>query len=141
MKEFILENWKTGLWILFASGFVFEITPIKIKPLSALLKWIGKNLNKDVRDDISKLEVKVDCVKNDMQSHTVESQRRDILNYASELRNGEKKTEEHFAYIMKLHDRYEEYTKRNKIKNSQADLAYEYILDMYKKCRDGDGFL
>jgi protein subunit release factor A len=141
MKEFILENWKTGLWILFASGFVFEITPIKIKPLSALLKWIGKNLNKDVRDDISKLEVKVDCVKNDMQSHTVESQRRDILNYASELRNGEKKTEEHFVYIMKLHDRYEEYTKRNKIKNSQADLAYEYILDMYKKCRDGDGFL
>ena len=126
---------------MFASGFVFEITPIKIKPLSALLKWIGKNLNKDVRDDISKLEVKVDCVKNDMQSHTVESQRRDILNYASELRNGEKKTEEHFAYIMKLHDRYEEYTKRNKIKNSQADLAYEYILDMYKKCRDGDGFL
>ena len=126
---------------MFASGFVFEITPIKIKPLSALLKWIGKNLNKDVRDDISKLEVKVDCVKNDMQSHTVESQRRDILNYASELRNGEKKTEEHFAYIMKLHDRYEEYTKRNKIKNSQADLAYEYILDMYKKCRNGDGFL
>ena len=126
---------------MFASGFVFEITPIKIKPLSALLKWIGKNLNKDVRDDISKLEVKVDCVKNDMQSHTVESQRRDILNYASELRNGEKKTEEHFVYIMKLHDRYEEYTKRNKIKNSQADLAYEYILDMYKKCRDGDGFL
>lgn len=141
MSEQILEYIKYGVWILFGSGVIFEITPIKIKPISKILKWIGKKLNEGVREDISKLQIKVDCVKNDMQSHTVESQRRDILNFANELRNGEKKTEEHFSYIMKLHDRYEEYTKRNKIKNSQADLAYEYILDMYKQCRDGDGFL
>jgi len=141
MSEQVLEYIKYGFWILFGSGIFFEITPIKIKPISRILKWIGKSLNKDVRDDIFKLEVKVINIQKDLQDHTVESQRRDILNFANELRNGEKKTEEHFAYIMKLHDRYEEYTKRNKIKNSQADLAYEYILDMYKKCRDGDGFL
>jgi len=141
MSEQVLEYIKYGFWILFGSGIFIEITPIKVKPFSSLLKWIGKNLNKDVRDDISKLQIKVIDIQKDMQSHTVESQRRDILNFASELRNGEKKTEEHFAYIMKLHDRYEEYTKLNKIKNSQADLAYEYILDMYKQCRDGDGFL
>ena len=141
MSEQILEYIKYGVWILFGSGVFIEITPLKIKPFSNLLKWIGKNLNKYVIDDISKLQTKVDSVKDDLQNHTVESQRRDILNFANELRNGEKKTEEHFSYIMKLHDRYEEYTKRNKIKNSQADLAYEYILDMYKQCRDGDGFL
>lgn len=141
MSEQVLEYIKYGFWILFGSGIFFEITPIKIKPISGILKWIGKSLNKDVRDDIFKLEVKVINIQKDLQDHTVESQRRDILNFANELRNGEKKTEEHFSYIMKLHDRYEEYTKRNKIKNSQADLAYEYILDMYKKCRDGDGFL
>ena len=141
MSEQVLEYVKYGFWILFASGIFFEITPIKIKPISGILKWIGKSLNKDVRDDIFKLEVKVINIQKDLQDHTVESQRRDILNFANELRNGEKKTEEHFSYIMKLHDRYEEYTKQNKIKNSQADLAYEYILDMYKQCRDGDGFL
>ena len=42
MKEFILENWKTALWILFASGFIFEITPIKFSPISMLLNWIEK---------------------------------------------------------------------------------------------------
>jgi protein subunit release factor A len=141
MNNQIWEYVKYGLWILFGSGILLEITPIKINPISSVLGWIGNKLNKSVKDEISQLNKDVKEVKSDLQEHTVESQRRDILNFANELRLGLKKTEEHFNYIMKLHDRYEKYTEANNIKNSQADLAFEYITLKYKEFRDSNSFL
>jgi hypothetical protein len=141
MNEEIFEYLKYGFWILFGSGFLFEIAPIKFSPISFVLGWIGNKLNKDVKDEISQIKKDVSDVKLDLQEHTVESQRRNILDFANELRLGERKTEEHFNYIMSLRDRYEKYTEANNIKNSQADLAFEYIQSKYKECRDNNSFL
>lgn len=140
MNEQVLEYIKYGLWILFGSGLLFEITPIKIKPISFILSGIGKRLNRDVKEDINKLKTEVKTIGKDLQDHTVESQRRDILNFANALSRGERKTEEHFNYILAIHDRYEKYTEQNKIKNSQADLAFEYISSMYQECRKNNSF-
>lgn len=140
MNEQVLEYIKYGLWILFGSGLLFEITPIKIKPLSFILSGIGKRLNKDVKENISKLQADIEFVRKDLQDHTVESQRRDILNFANALSRGERKTEEHFNYILAIHDRYEKYTEQNKIKNSQADLAFNYISSMYQEYRKNNSF-
>lgn len=147
MKEFILENWKTGLWILFASGFVFEITPIKIKPLSFILSGIGKRLNKDVKEDINKVQkdvevvrTDVEVVRKDLQSHTIDGQRRDILNFSNKLMVNGYRTKEDFDYIISLYDSYENYLERNNLENGKVDLAMEYIKKKYKECMDNNSF-
>jgi len=140
MNEFILENWKYAFWILFCSGFVFEIAPIKFSPITLFLGWLGKKLNRDVKKDILQLQTDIKSVQLDLQDHKVESQRRDILNFADKLMRGEQKTKENFDSIIKLHDEYEKYIKQNNIKNGQTDLAFKYISDKYQECMDSNSF-
>lgn len=140
MKEFILENWKYAFWILFCSGFVFEIAPIKFSPISTFLGWLGKKLNRDVKKDILQLQTDIKSVKSDLQCHKIESQRRDILNFADKIMRGEQKTKENFDSIIKSHDEYEIYIKQHNIENGQITLAFEYISDKYKECRDSNSF-
>lgn len=141
MNEQVLEYIKYGFWILFGSGLIFEITPVKIKPLSWLFKWIGKVMTSDIKKDIKQLGTKVDGVQNDLQNHVVESQRRDILTFANELMRGERKSYEEFRNVIKLHDRYEKYLEEKGFENGQTTLAYDYIEKRYKECQDNNSFL
>lgn len=140
MKEFILENWKYAFWILFASGFVFEIAPIKFSPITSFLGWLGKKLNRDVKNDILQVKTKVDEVQFDLQSHKVESWRRDILNFSNSLMRGENKSREGFEFIILTHDNYEEYLKVHKLDNGQVSLAYDYIKERYQDCIKNNSF-
>ncbi len=137
----ILEYIKWGLWILFGSGVLFEIAPIKISPISTILGWIGNKLNRDVKKDITELQKNIGCLKSDLQEHKVESQRRDILDFADELIQGQKKTKENFNNIISLHDKYEKYINENGIENGQVDLAFLFISEKYKECQIDNGFL
>jgi len=137
----ILEYIKWGLWILFGSGFIFEIAPIKFRPISLILGWIGNKLNRDVKKDITELQKNIDCLKSDLQEHKIESQRRDILDFADELIQGQKKTKENFNNIISLHDKYEKYINENGIENGQVDLAFLFISEKYKECQIDNGFL
>ena len=142
--EQIIEYAKYTISVLAILGVVVEPTKIKIKPYSLLFKWIGEKINGELREDIKQLDEKIDTVdkkvggvKTDLQLHVVENQRRTILEFASELRKSEKKTQEDYNYILKLYDDYEEYTRANNIPNSQIDLAYEFIS---KKHNEDDCF-
>ena len=55
--KFLGNNWG---WILAAFSVLFEITPIKIHPITSLLRWIGKKLTGDIRQDIADLREDVD---------------------------------------------------------------------------------
>ena len=145
--EQIIEYAKYTISVLAILGIVVEPTKIKIKPYSLLFKWIGERINGGIREDIKQLDEKIDTVdekvdgvKTDLQLHVVENQRRTILEFASELRKSEKKTQEDYNYILKLYDDYEEYTRVNNIPNSQIDLAYEFICKQYKFYLEGDCF-
>lgn len=140
-NEQLIEYSKYILWFIFGSGIVLEITPMKIKPVSAFLRWLGKKLNGEVRKDILQLEGKVDDMQGDLQQHIIEGQRRDILNFASELMRGEIKTKEHFDSIIKLHDTYDAYLKKKDKSNGQVTLAFEYISKKYKECLCDNSFL
>mgnify|MGYP001199966206 CR=1 FL=1 len=140
MNEQIIDYIKYIFWILFGSGIFFEITPIKIKPISGLLNWIGKRLNKVIEEDISILKKKVDTVQKDLQNHTVESMRRDILTFADRLRINENKSKEEFDYIIELHDRYEKYLEDNNLENGKVELAFDYISKKYRECMENNSF-
>jgi len=140
MEKEVFEYIRYGLWILFGSGILFEISPIKFNPISLFLGWIGKKLNKDVKEDIKQLKDEVKTVQVDLQDHKVESWRRDILNFADSLSMGKLKTKENFIYIISLHDSYEKYINERGILNGQINVAFEYISKKYNECLENNSF-
>ena len=141
MNEQIIDILKYGIWIVFGSGFVLELSPVKINPLSSLLGWIGKRLNKDVKNDISQMKLDMKSVKSELQDHIIQSQRRNILNFADELMRAEKKSKENFDNIISIHDRYNKFIEENELENGQVNLAFDYISAIYKDCLINNSFL
>jgi len=138
----LLNEFKVLIGTLLGSGLVAcEITPIiKFKPITMFLNWLGKKLNKEVIDDINKLKIDVKTIQKDLQDHTVESMRRDILNFADKLRFDKLKSKEEYDYIIGLYDRYEKYLRDNNLDNGKVELAYEYITKKYKECMENNSF-
>jgi hypothetical protein len=142
MNDQIFQYLKNAFWILFGSGIVFEITPfIKINPISAILEWIGNKLNKDLKKEISQIDIQVKTLQTDLQDHKIESQRRNILDFSDELMRGKRKTKENFNNIIQLHDKYNTYIETNDLENGQVDLAFDYISKKYRECLDNNNFL
>lgn len=55
------ENFGTTIIFLLAViGTIIEITPIKINPWGALLKWAGENFNSGINKKIDKIEGRMD---------------------------------------------------------------------------------
>ena len=138
----IYENVKGIVLPLIGSGIVAcEITPIiKIKPVSMFLGWVGKKINKDLKDDIDNLKKDVRIIGKDLQDHTVESMRRDILTFSDRLRFNSSRSKEEYDYIINLYDRYEKYLEENSLDNGKVDLAYEFITKRYKECMENNSF-
>ena len=138
----IYENVKGIVLPLIGSGIVAcEITPIiKIKPVSMFLGWVGKKINKDLKDDIDNLKKDVRIIGKDLQDHTVESMRRDILTFSDRLRFNISRSKEEYDYIINLYDRYEKYLEENNLDNGKVDLAYEFITKRYKECMENNSF-
>ena len=147
MEKEIIEYVKYGVWILFGSGIIFEITPIKFSPISMFLNWLGKKMNGDMKEELSHVKDEVKTVKEevktvstDLQEHIVESQRRHILDFADELGRGEPKSKENFTNIIQLHDKYDKYIESNHLENGQVDLAFIYISKRYQECLENNNF-
>lgn len=138
----IYENIKGIVLPLIGSGIIAcEITPIiKIKPVSMFLGWVGRKMNKDVKEKLNSVEVKVDTVQVDLQNHKVESWRRDILNFADSLSLGRNKSKEQFLYIISLHDVYLKYIQEKGIINGQINVAYDYIEKKYNEHLENNSF-
>lgn len=140
MEKEVLDYVKYGVWILFGSGVVFEISPIKVNPISSLLNWIGKRMNKDMEIKITNLETRVETVQIDLQEHKVESWRRDILDFANSIMLGKSRTKEDFDNIISLHDKYENYIEEHGLENGQINLAFNYISNAYQECMKNNSF-
>jgi hypothetical protein len=141
-QEQIFQYVRYALIFIFTSGVVVEITPmIKCNPISAFLNWMGKKLNAEMKQELDKVNNKVDILQTDLQDHKVESWRRDILDFSSQLMRGEKKTQENFNYIIKIHDKYDKYIEEHSLENGQVDLAYKYISSRYQECLEKNSFL
>lgn len=126
---------------IFAVGSVFiEVSPIKINPWSALLKYIGNKMTEDLRKDVGELRDKVDNLEEKVNSGEVDRIRHDILNFANSCYHGTLHSKEEFAYIMNLHMKYCQLIDCEQ-ENGQVDVDFEYIVETYKKCVESNSFL
>lgn len=124
--------------VIAALSIFIEITPVKINPISALLRWIGKQTNKELMDKVSTLETKVGALE---KSDVVDCRVR-ILTFADEIRRGARHSKETFDQVLSDIDTYERYCKEHPdFMNNKTVAAKAKILDIYSACMDNNDFL
>lgn len=124
--------------VIAALSIFIEITPIKINPVSHLLKWIGKQFNNDLMEKVNTLEKKVLALE---ESDVVDCRVR-ILTFADEIRRHIPHSRETFDQILSDIDTYEKYCNQHPdFKNNKTVTAQSIILEVYKECFDKNNFL
>lgn len=134
-------------FVIFLSVFI-EIVPIKVNPVSAVFKWIGKVSNKDIEKKIvgisTKLEnvsERIDKIENRIDMIEINNMRTQILNFANSCMNGRKHTKEEFEHVIDLKNNYDLIINKRGFKNGRVDLAFKYMSDLYVKCLNENSFL
>lgn len=128
------------LIIAFLGVFV-EITPIKINPISSLLKYCGSKLNEDLRNDIKDMKSDIEKLDNKVDANEIDRIRWEILDFSNSCRNKRKHTRDEFLHIIELNQKYHKIIKEKGIENGQIDLEYDFIESIYKKCLENNTFL
>lgn len=124
--------------VVAALSIFIEITPVKINPISALLRWVGKQTNKDLMEKVNALETKVSALE---KSDVIDCRVR-ILTFSDEIRRGVKHSKETFDQVLSDIDTYERYcTEHPEFMNNKTVAARAKILDVYSACIDNNSFL
>ena len=125
-----------------------EITPIKINPVSTLLKFIGSNINADLKAEISAVKAEVTTTKeglekldNKVDNNEIDRIRHKILDFSNTCRNNRKHTREEFLHIIALNEKYHKILDERGETNGQIDIEYDYIESIYRKCLENNSFL
>ena len=129
--EFVFSHFTEIVLVL--SVFV-EITPIKINPISSFLRFIGKTINADLKEEVDKLALKVD-------ENSIDRIRWEILSFANSCRLGKKHTYDEFKHIIELNTKYHNIIESRGLTNGQIDLEYAYIEKIFKQCQLENKFL
>lgn len=119
--NYVIKHFNDLLAIMAMFGIVVEITPVKINPISYVLKKAGNIINADIN-------AKVDRLENYVTENHKQELRIQISNFASDLRHNEPKSESQFIAIIQLCDEY----LANKW-NSKVKLDAEFIKSEYQK--------
>lgn len=126
-------------FVIIISIFI-EITPIKVNPMSFIIKWIGDCFNRDTRDKLSSISLQLDDVSNRIDKIEINDMRSTILNFQNSC-TIRKHTREEFEHIIDLHSQYEQIIKEKGIENGRVDLAFDYISKLYEKSLEQNSFL
>ena len=97
-----LAKWLGGNWgwVIVIFCVFFEITPVKLHPISFVLGWLGKKLTGDIRKDISELREHVD-------KQRMSAIRSLVLDFSISCLNGRKHTREEFDHVIAENSDYE----------------------------------
>ena len=123
------------------SAFI-EITPIKINPVSAVLKWIGSKINGEVIDKVDKLESDIKRIEYTEGERYAKSARTRVLRFGDEIIHGVRHSKEHFDDILlDIHD-YDTYCQNHpEFENDRMQLTAMHIKETYAKCMKENSFL
>lgn len=137
-----LDNLVSGAVSLGVILSIFiEITPIKINPISMLLKFIGRNINAELKAEISAVKADVQKIDNKVDNNEIDRIRWEILDFANSCRNKHRHTREEFLHIINLNEKYHKILDERGMTNGQIDIEYEYIEGLYRKCLEENSFL
>lgn len=136
--DWLLDNWAT---ITVVVSVFFEITPIKLNPIKAVLRWIGKAINGEVILQITELKSQMNAQQKSMDYNEMDRIRWEIFDFANECRNNIRHTKDEFQHVIDLNTKYHSLLEKYGEENGVFDAEYEFILELYKKCQHENDFL
>lgn len=125
---------------VFLSLFI-EIAPIKVNPISWVLKYCGQQINADVKAEIDSLKSSLNDIDDRVVQGEIDRIRYEILSFSNSCRKKQKHTRDEFVHIIELNQKYHRLIAEKQIKNGQLDIEYEFIESVYKKCLENNSFL
>lgn len=138
-------------FIVAAFLIFFEITPIKISPLSSLLHWIGKKITSQVMEqlevikkahdeDTKQIKDRLDKQQLQIDEQSIARIRHAILGFADELRSGRSASKEKFDHIMSEDKTYEELIVKHGLQNAVYEQSFNFIRQKYHDCLVNNSF-
>ncbi len=127
-KMTVKEMLETSGGILFILSVLVQIAPIELNPWSALARYIGRALNREMMEKIE-------------EDEAITARYR-IIRFNDELRHDVKHTEEHFNQLIDDIKTYENYCQSHPdFPNGKAVFSVSNIKKIYEKCVDEDLFI
>ena len=146
--DIILDKLPTILLLL---SVFFEVTPVKFSPLTMLVKWFAKIINKETiirltiieeRQEaqavaIEKLrdytEERFDAQKRAGLEQQAVEMRNEIINFSENLKLGRTYSDKQFEYILGVISDYHEHCEKYQIRNHYIDEAHNLIRESARK--------
>lgn len=141
MINILLDNADNLVSIIAIVSVFFEITPIKINPISSLLKYIGAKLNEDVIAEVTSMKDEIKKIDDKVDQNEIDRIRWEILDFANSCRNQKKHTREEFLHIIELNQKYHKIIDEKGIENGQIDIEFAFIKRLYNRCLEENSFL
>jgi len=117
-------------------GVFVEISPIKINPLSDILGWIGKRLNKELNEKINSIEKEVQDISFKVDENEISRIRHEILSFANLCRQGLEHTKDDFLHIIEINEKYHKILDNRKLTNGVLDEEFLTIKKYYEKWQE-----
>lgn len=136
--DWLLDNWGT---VVVALGAIIEITPIKVSPVKAVLKWIGSAVNGEVIQRMSGVEKRLDEQRRSIDENEMDRIRWEVLDFANACRNHVRHTKDEFQHIIALNEKYHKLLEKYNDENGVFDAEYAYVLELYQRCQRENDFL
>lgn len=128
MKE-ILYGGGGGLLVLLT---LIQIAPVKLNPWSAMLGWLGRQVNKDLLSQVKAMKTEIDTIRDENREIHAKDCRVRILRFSDEIYLGQPHSQEHFKQILGDITHYEKYCDAHpKFENQIAVAAIAQIKDSY----------
>ncbi len=150
-------DWAVNHWAFCAIiiGIVFEVPKWKLKPFTALFRWIGRAFNRPIMDEIKAVDTKVDNIKSeldnvkanvavlskDVDMNEMDQIRSIVLDFSNSCRNGRGHTQEEYNHIIGLNDKYEALLKKHDIKNGVYEAGYKFVVEENERCKRENSYL
>lgn len=121
---------------------LLQIAPIKINPWGAIAKAMGRAINADLTDKVTRLEHKVDGIKDKAEEDHAIACRARILRFGDEVLHGERHSKDHFDQILMDIKNYDDYCGCHPdFPNNVTELTSERIKAVYRERLEKNDFL
>lgn len=111
---------------------LIQIAPVKINPWSAVLGWLGKQMNKDLVTKVEAMKTEIDTIRDENREIHAKDCRVRILRFSDEVYLGQPHSHEHFKQILGDITHYERYCESHpEFENQIAVAAIAQIKETY----------
>lgn len=124
----------TELWdYITASGLglvalmsLIQISPLTLNPWDGVFSWLGRKLNRETDERLTKLQDQV-------QGMWINSHRHTILRFARECQAGIEHSPDEWTNVLNVSEEYEAYVKANGVTNGIITQDTAYLRNLYQE--------